>query len=211
MVPLFALLLLVTSAGSSVSSTGFVDADAAALKARLRVEVGACAGAVVDVELPVPCDEVCVAQHAASAHVPRVVSMAVLRVGNDVDVQERVVSAAGKVELSAHRSVEAAVFLGQVLSPEACSLLKAPMQAASRPPLVAPLRIRPAWVVAAGGGAVVVLGAVLFGVEASILEDAQSPGADKKQASVAATIGLAAVGVGILVAWAGTALALNGS
>ena len=106
MVPLFALLLLVTSAGSSVSSTGFVDADAAALKARLRVEVGACAGAVVDVELPVPCDEVCVAQHAASAHVPRVVSMAVLRVGNDVDVQERVVSAAGKVELSAHRSVE---------------------------------------------------------------------------------------------------------
>jgi hypothetical protein len=208
------LLALLTAAaplgsGSSASVTGFADDDVRAIQARLHRELEGCAGGVVDVEAPTPCDEVCAGGLATTAGVPHLVMIEALRVGGDVDVQERVISNDGKIEHDAHRTVPAAAFETAVISPEVCALVKAAEAPKETPTTTTTRPLHPAWYVTGAGGAVAVVGLLGFAIEASTLEDPTSAGSDKERARVTGTIALAAVFVGVVAAGVATGIALS--
>ncbi|MDP2343893.1 MAG: hypothetical protein Q8O67_23250 [Deltaproteobacteria bacterium] len=191
---------------SSASVTGFADDNA--VKVRLHTELEACAGGVVDVEAPTPCDEACAAGLATTAGAPHLLMIEALRVGGDVDVHERMVSSAGTIEHDAHRTVPAAAFEAAGVSPEVCALLKPPAVQEAPPPATT-TQLHPAWFVVGGGGLLATIGLVGFGIEAGTLEDPKSSGADKERARVTGSIALGAVFVGVVAAGVAAGIALS--
>lgn len=204
---LLASMAVASPTGSSASVTGFAEADAEAVTSRLRAEITACAGDVVDVELPSPCDEACVGQTAVAAGVSRVVTIEALRVGGDVDVQERIIASDSRVQHDGHRTVPAADFAAAVLSPEACAILRPAVEPVA--PVVEAAPLHPAWFIAGAGAVIAAGGLVAFAVEATTLEDPKSSGADKERARVTGTIALGAVFVGVVAAGVGAGIALS--